>query len=196
MGRSPRLQAAGVYYHVTARGNARGPVFDDDADREGFVGFFARTLQHTAWVCLAWVLMGNHFHMVVHTPLANISRGMQLLCGGYARWYNRRHKRVGHLFQSRFHAEIIEWDGHLLEACRYVVLNPCRAGLCDDPAGWQWSSFAATAGLPGAIAPSLVDTDTVLGLFARDRDWARTRYQRFVREGMRELPGEGGRALC
>jgi hypothetical protein len=127
--------------------------------------------------------MTNHFHLVVQVPLCGLSEGMRLLNGGFARRMNARHGRVGHLFQNRFGAKAIKDDSHLREACRYIVLNPVRAGMCERPEQWRWSSYRACAGL--ALAPSFLAVDALLGLFARRPRRARKEYRTFVRDGVR-----------
>ena len=126
--------------------------------------------------------MTNHYHLIVRTPGPTISAGMHRLNGEYARWFNRRHGHEGHLFQDRFHSEVIETDRHLLEASRYVVLNPVRAGIVPTPALWIWSSYLPTLGIrPSHEGPA---TDDLLEYFSeRDLSAARRTYQSFVDDG-------------
>ena len=123
-----RLQFPGAVYHLTSRGNARQKVFFTDADRELFLKTLTRVVRRYDWVCHAYCLMANQFHLLVETPKANLSIGMRQLNGIYAQSFNRRHNRTGHLFQGRFKAILVERESHLLELCRYVVLNPARNG--------------------------------------------------------------------
>jgi REP element-mobilizing transposase RayT len=123
------------------------PIFVDDADRRMFMAFLARSIHRERWVCLAYCLMANHYHLIVQLTDSNLSRGMQQLNWLHALRFNERHGHVGHLFDSRFRSRTIETTDHLLTALAYVALNPVRAGLCVDPAEWPWSSFRATAGL-------------------------------------------------
>src|SRR5687767_13788050 len=129
MARPLRIEFAGALYHVTARGNARMPIFDDDADRRNFLSVLEQVLDRSGWLLHAYCLMGNHYHLMVETMQANLSAGMRQLNGVYTQRFNRRHERVGHLFQGRFKAILVERDSYLLELCRYVVLNPVRAGM-------------------------------------------------------------------
>jgi putative transposase len=146
----------------------------------------AGTVRTHKWRCLAYCLMTNHYHLVVGTPVANISAGMHRLNGEYARWFNRRHGHFGHLFEDRFHSGVIETDGYLLEACRYVLLNPVRAGIVRTPAEWSWSSYGATL---TRSQPHVVAVDALLGLFgAGDAETAARRFKEFVDDG---LPGHG-----
>jgi hypothetical protein len=126
--------------------------------------------------------MDNHYHLVVETPDGNLSIGMRQLNGIYTQAYNRRHRRVGHLFQGRFKAILVEKEGYLLEVCRYVVLNPVRARAVDRPSRWKWSSYGGTAGMSQAHAA--LTTDWILEQFGRRRREAERRYREFVKEGI------------
>src|ERR1044071_3112449 len=128
MARPLRLEFPGAIYHLTSRGNARHKVFFTDADRELFLKTLTGVVRRYDWVCHAYCLMADHYHLLVETPKANLSIGMRQLNGMYTQAFNRRHKRVGHLFQGRFTAILVEKESHLLELCRYIVLNPARNG--------------------------------------------------------------------
>jgi putative transposase len=130
------------------------------------------------WSVAAYVLMTNHFHLLIETPEANLSRGMQWLAGAYAMWFNRRHGRSGHLFQGRFHSFLIDRDEYFAEVLRYVVLNPVRAKLVAHPADYRWSSYRATAGL--TATPEWLDTSAALAAFATARGSAEIEYAAFV----------------
>lgn len=177
MARPLRLELAGGVYHVTARGNARGRIVEDDADRRAFLDGLDRACSRFGWLCLAYCLMDNHFHLLLETPKPNLARGMRQLNGTYAQTFNRRHGRVGHLLQGRYGALLIERGEHLLAVVRYVVRNPIRAGLCSQPTDWRWSSYRATLGLapPGPLA-----LDSLLTHFGQTRTRARERYREFV----------------
>jgi putative transposase len=156
MSRPLRIEAAGLTYHVTARGNGRMTIYLDDADRLEFLRLLAKVVREREWLCHAYCLMGTHYHAVVATVNANLSSGMRQLNGDYARWWNDRHGHVGHVFQGRFNAQIVEDDTYLITACTYDVLNPVRAGLAVLPEEWRWSSYRATAGLeavPAFLSP-------------------------------------------
>ena len=191
MARQLRLQFPGAVYHLTSRGNAGQAIYLDDDDRARFLDLLGREVEQQRWRCHAYCLMDNHYHLLVETPEANLSRGMGRLNMAYAQGFNRRHERAGHLFQGRYKAIVVEKDSHLLELCRYLVLNPVRAGLVDSPMAWPWSSYRATASTKGT--PDWLTTRWVLRHFdARpfdahpfDADGTRARraYRRFVREG-------------
>jgi REP element-mobilizing transposase RayT len=141
-----------------------------------------------AWQCFAYCLMGNHYHLVIATPEPNISAGMHRLNGGYARWFNRVQGHQGHLFEDRFHSELVQRDAHLLQACRYVVLNPVRAGLVAEPADWPWSSYRAT--VDATAGSKMVASTELLELFGSDALSARRTFVEFVRDG---APTNGSR---
>jgi hypothetical protein len=126
--------------------------------------------------------MENHYHLIIDTPDGNLSIGMRQLNGIYTQRFNKRHGRVGHLFQGRFKGILIQKDSHLLEVCRYVVLNPIRAAKVQRPGEWIWSSYGATAGSTKPH-PCLV-TDWVLSQFSLRRKMAEARYRRFVTDGI------------
>jgi REP element-mobilizing transposase RayT len=177
MARPLRIQFPGALYHVTSRGNARQPVYRDDRDRRSFLGLLGEAVERFGWQCHAYCLMENHYHLVIQTPEPNLSRGMRHLNGVYSQRFNHRHERVGHLFQGRFHAVLVEREAHLFELARYVVLNPVRAGLVPDPTDYPWSSLRATLGL--TRAPSWLQVEPLLRHFH-----STTRYREFVNEGL------------
>jgi len=170
-------------YHVTARGNAGQTIYLNDKDRRRFLELYAEVSDRLRWLCHAYCLMRNHYHFVIETSAANLSKGMQQLNSSYAQWFNRRHNRHGHLFQGRFKAIIVQRGSYLLELARYVVLNPQRASLVRDASHWPWSSYQATSGM--APAPSWLTTDWILSHFGSTRDSAINAYRAFVAEGMR-----------
>jgi len=158
-------------------------VFRDDLDRERFLAVLSRTVELFRWRLHAYVLMGNHYHLLLETPEPTLSRGMRQLNGVYTQAFNRAHRRVGHLFQGRFKAILVEKEAHLLELCRYVVLNPVRAGLVRSAKDWRWSSYGATAGL--VSAPAWLETGWTLEQFGKGRARSLQGYRRFVAEGVR-----------
>ncbi len=183
MSRPLRLEFPGALYHLTARGDRREPIFEDDDDRHALLEVLARGLDRFDAACFAYCLMGNHYHFVLQTRHANLSRLMRHVNGVYTQAYNRRHGKVGHLFQGRFKAIVVDRDAYFLEVCRYVDLNPVRARLVDRPRAWRWSSYRAHAGL--ANAPPWLDSQTLhrqLAPHAWRRDGPR-RYTEFVAEG-------------
>jgi putative transposase len=182
MPRRPRFQAPGAIYHLTSRGTEGRDIFLDDLDRRRFLSVLEKVVLERDWTCGAYCLMTNHFHVLVQTPNADLAAGMHRLNSVHANYFNRRHDHTGHLFQSRYYSEVIVHESHLLEVCRYIVLNPVRAGLCRRPGWWPWSSYRATAGY--VSPPKFLAVDWVLGQFATTRRRAALRYVEFVAEGL------------
>jgi putative transposase len=172
--------ADGSIFHVTARGNRRQLIFLDSGDRLLFLELLARTVTRFGWLCHAYCLMGNHFHLVIETPVFNLSEGMQRLNGRFAQLFNVRRELDGHLFQGRFHSERIETDAHLLSSVRYDDLNPVRAGLVGDPAAWPWSSHRAASGLEPP--PPFLAVTRVWRYFHADDRRASAAYRGFVED--------------
>jgi putative transposase len=150
MGYVPRIEVPYGYYHVATRGNNKRSIYADDRDRELFLLLLRRVARRYGWSFYAYCLMGNHYHLVMQIAESGISRGMCELNTGFALTYNSRHSRINHLFGRRFWSELITSDAYLLEACRYAVQNPVRAGFCGACEAWEWSSYRATVGLAPA----------------------------------------------
>lgn len=182
MARPLRIQRPDLTYHVTARGNARGRIFVDDVDRCRFLEILAETAASHALMIHSYCQMENHYHLVFTTTRANLSTALRRQNGVYAQWWNRRHKRCGHVFQSRFFAQVVERDEYLLEACRYVVLNPVRANIVLRPEQWPWSNYRATIGL--APHPSFLNDGDLLAKFGsvggEEVDSTRRAFRSFV----------------
>ncbi len=189
MSSPPRIQFPGAIYHVTSRAVDGACLFLDDRDDESFLLRLSRVVARSRWILHAYCLMTNHYHLLLTTPEPNLARGMQLLNGGYAISFNRRHGRRGHLFERRYSSTPIESERHLLEGARYIVLNPVRAGVATAPADSRWTSYHATAGL--APAPSLLKLDWLLGQFSEERRRAQQRYRAFIDEGAPAASLEG-----
>ena len=186
MARPLRIELSGGLYHVTSRGDRREAIYLDDADRDYWLALLGQVCGRFNWVCHAYCLMDNHYHIVVETVEGNLSKGMRHLNGVYTQYVNRSHSRVGHVFQGRYKAILVEKDNYLLELSRYVVLNPVRAGMVKDISRWPWSSYSATVG--ATIAPQWLQADWVLSQFSKQRKRAIGKYKDFVREGV-GLPG-------
>jgi putative transposase len=182
MARPLRIEFAGALYHITARGDRREPIYEDDEDRHSFLDVLGTVTEDFNWLCHAYCLMGNHYHLLVETPEGNLAKGMRQLNGLYTQRSNRRHRRVGHLFQGRYQAILVDKDSYLLELCRYVVLNPVRAGMVKTPGQWPWSSHRAMLGVQGS--PQWLSVEALLAHFGRGLSSAREHYKRFVAQGM------------
>ena len=181
MARPLRLEYAGALYHVTARGNHQEDIYEDDDDRLAFLSVFEDVCQRYNWVCHAYCLMSNHYHLLIETPDANLSKGMRQLNGVYTQSFNRNHKRVGHLFQGRYKAILVEKDNYLLELSRYIVLNPVRATMVRSAREWPWSSYRAMVGQ--IKNPAFLEVNWVLSAFGKRKKNAITAYKKFIAEG-------------
>ena len=186
MARPLRIQFSGALYHVISRGNARGRIVLDEADREKRLDWLRRTVETYGWHLHAYAQMGNHEHLFLETPEANLAAGMQYLNGSYTSYFNRRHRRCGHLFQGRYRGHLIEEEGHYLEVSRYIHLNPVRARLVERPECWPWSSYPGYQAARRSL--SWVSYDRVLAEFGKDAPTARRRYAAFVRAGIGDPP--------
>jgi len=180
MARPLRLEFAGALYHLTARGNAQAIIFIDDADRHLFLDLLGKEIAQQRWRCFAYCLMDNHYHLLIETPEPNLVAGMRRFNGAYTQAFNRRHARVGHLFQGRYKSIVVDKESYGLELCRYLVLNPVRAGMVKWPEQWRWSSYRATIGKTSI--PAWLDAMWVLGQFGELNP--RDAYEQFVRQGV------------
>jgi putative transposase len=186
MARKPRIHVPGGVYHVMLRGNGGQNIFSSDEDRCHLYLLLQEGTERFGYRVHGFCLMTNHLHLAIQVSDIPLSCGMQNLAFRYTRWVNRREGRVGHLFQGRYKAILVERDTYLLELVRYIHLNPLRAGLVDDPRRYPWSGHCAYI---GAETLPWLTTQWVLGQFARRVDTARRRYDAFVREGV----GDGHR---
>lgn len=181
MSRPLRIEFAGALYHVTSRGDGQEDIYLDDGDRELFLEVLGEVSGRLNWTPHAYCLMGNHYHLLLETPDGNLSKGMRHLNGVYTQRFNRKHKRVGHVFQGRYKAIIVQKQTYLLELARYIVLNPVRARMVRSAKDWPWGSYRATAGM--ADVPLWLATDWILSAFSDKRSEAAERYKAFVAEG-------------
>ena len=192
MPRQPRLDAPDTLHHVMVRGLERRAIFRDDADRAEFVARLAALAAAGALTVYAWALLSNHAHLLVRTGTRPLARSMRSLLTGYAGAFNRRHKRVGHLFQNRYKSIVVEEEPYLLELVRYLHLNPLRAQVVPDLrrlARFPWTGHSA---LLGAVPRSWQDTQTILAQFGPTPRRARHAYHTFVAAGI--PPGPPPRA--
>jgi REP element-mobilizing transposase RayT len=182
MARPLRIELFGGLYHVTSRGDRREDIYFSDADREAWLALLEKVCSRYNWVCHAYCLMSNHYHLVIETPEGNLAQGMRQLNGVYTQIVNRAYGRVGHVFQGRYKAILVEKDSYLLELARYVVLNPLRAGMVGDVGDWPWSSYQAMIGQ--VPPPTWLRTDWLLGQFGQQQNRAMANYVDFVRDGV------------
>ena len=183
MVRPLRIEYPGAVYHVTSRGDRREPIAKDDLDRSLFLEIVGQAVQRFDARVWAYCLMGNHYHLVLQTREANLSRLMRQINGVYTQSFNRRHRLSGHLFQGRFKAILVDRDSYLLEVCRYVDLNPVRARMAKRPDAYGWSSYRALAGL--ASVPDWLDAQPLYDQIApgKSAERAARKYVEFVAQG-------------
>lgn len=181
MARPLRLEFSGALYHVTSRGDRQEDIFLCDADRQEWLEVLGTVCDRFNWIVHAFCQMTNHYHLLVETVDGNLSQGMRQLNGLYTQRFNRRHRMVGHLFQGRYKAILVQKEAYLLELTRYVVLNPLRAHMVNDLDEWQWSSYPIVT--KHNSAPLWLDTDWLLNQFGHERDQAIQRYREFVMSG-------------
>jgi len=184
MPRAKRIHYEGAVYHVTSRGNERRKIVMDDADRWMFVRLLGEMVEENEVICHAWVLMDNHYHLLLETPSANLSSAMKHLNAFYTQKFNKKHHRVGHLFQGRYKSIAVEKETYLKELCRYLVLNPVRARMVKHPKEWKWRSYRATVGLEKP--ESWLEVDWILGQFGKERKTAQKGYAVFVEDGINQ----------
>ena len=184
MARPLRIEFASALYHVTSRGDRQEDIYLNDTDREAFLDVLSEVCNRFNWVVHAYCLMTNHYHLLIETPDANLSQGMRQLNGVYTQTFNRQHKRVGHVFQGRYKAILVQKESYLLELARYIVLNPVRAHMVRAAKDWPWSSYRATAGINEAIYG--LHVDWILSSFAVRKTTAIERYKKFVAEGNKQ----------
>ncbi|MDI1294244.1 MAG: transposase [Methylobacter sp.] len=181
MARPIRIEYAGALYHITSRGNAREAIFFTDEDRLSFLKILQDQCRTINWLCHAYCLMDNHYHLLIETPDGNLSKGMRQLNGVYTQTFNRHHNRVGHVFQGRYKGILVEKEAYLLELCRYIVLNPVRAQMVRSAKEWPWSSYCSTAGY--VEQDELLTSDWILASFAKNKTAAQIKYREFISQG-------------
>ena len=182
MARPLRIEYDGAVYHGTSRGNAKKLIFKDDEERGIFLEILHEVNKRYNWMCHAYCLMNNHYHLVIETPDGNLSKGMRQLNGVYTQAFNKRHESVGHIFQGRYKAILIQKESHLLKVSRYVELNPVRAGIVKEPEGWEWSSYKAFVGTEKPHPCHT--TGWILSQFGTRKKQAEKKYKKFIDAGI------------
>jgi putative transposase len=178
MSRPIRIQFENAFYHITSRGNRQSDIFLSNNDRRLFQEILKTTVSDAHWICHAFCLMGNHYHLLIETPDANLSAGMRQLNGIYTQSFNRKNQRTGHVFEGRFDSRLVQKDAYLLAVARYVVQNPVRAGIVTHPGSYPWSSYLPTAAETNWVP--FLTREFILSQFADDESRARIEYRAFV----------------
>ncbi|HAK50833.1 MAG TPA: addiction module toxin RelE [Gammaproteobacteria bacterium] len=182
MSRPVRIEFPGAIYHITSKGSKGQTIFRDREDRAVFLNTLDNVVSRFSWLVHSYVLMDEHFHLVVEIPEANLSKGMRQLNGVYTQHFNRRHDEDGPIFQGRFKSVLFEKSSYLLPVCRHVVLNPVRVGAPSQLNRYRWSSFRATAGY--AKTPSFLHTSDLLAGFSKREKVSRRKFREYVGEGI------------
>lgn len=181
MARPLRIEFPGANYHLTARGNAQADIYLNDKDRLTFLDLIGQVCERFNWCCHAYCLMTNHYHLLIETGDANLSKGMRHLNGIYTQIFNRTYRRVGHVFQGRYKAILVDKDTYLLEAVRYVLLNPVRAQMTKTAGQYHWSSYRAM--IDKTTPPDWLGRDWILSQFAGHRKIAQQKFIQFIKAG-------------
>ena len=184
MTRPLRIQYPGAFFHITSRGNRRRTIFHDALDCESFLRQLKTCVVRYRWKCISYCLMRNHYHLLVQIQEENLSEGMRDLNGPYAQSFNARHDDVGSVFQARYGGQLVQDEGYLRAAARYIALNPVRAGLTMRPEAYEWSSYGA---LEGGCDAAFVDPRPLLELLDADDGRARHAFAEMV-HGPNVLP--------
>ncbi|WP_133129037.1 transposase [Legionella nagasakiensis] len=182
MARPLRIEYPGAVYHVTSRGDRKENIYLSDKDKQNFLTLLDKVCERHSWYCHAYCLMSNHYHLLLETPNANLSKGMQYLNGVYTQHFNKIYNHVGHVFQGRFKAILVEKNSYLLELARYIVLNPVRANLVSTPSEWKWSSYLATCG--EAKIPPWLTVSWLQEFFKNSASGSIEKYKQFVNDGL------------
>lgn len=182
MSRPLRIEYEGAFYHITARGNERKEIFKDDKDKDAMLDILQKLSIPRSINIYAYVLMTNHYHLLIETMNANLVRFMHAFQTTYTQGYNKRHRRVGHLFQGRYKALLVEKNEYLLELTRYIHLNPVRARIVKSPEQFKYSSYCHYMGLEKS---NIINPDFLLDQFnSKDKRKAILQYRDFVEEGI------------
>jgi len=196
MPRKARIDAPGALHHIIIRGIEQRQIFRDDRDRDQFLQRLADILTDTDTPCYAWALMLNHLHLLLKTGLTPIAVIMRRLLTGYAVYFNRRHRRHGHLFQNRYKSILCQEEPYFRELVRYIHLNPLRAKLVKDPKGLDKYAYGGHSAVVGEVKRDWQQVDYVLGFFGKRKSKARKAYRHFIEQGVNqgrryELTGGG-----
>jgi len=182
VGRPLRIEYPGSLYHITSRGNEKKDIFLDNNDRIKFLDILEDYHDRHGILIHSYVLMDNHYHLILETPKGNLLKVMHGINSGYTGYFNRRHGRVGHLFQGRYKGILVDKDAYLLELSRYVHLNPMKAKIVDNPELYEWSSYPAYIGKKKE--KRWMEYSWVLSKFGKDKSASRRNYRKYIEEAL------------
>lgn len=196
MPRKPRIDYEGAIHHVITRGNERRVIFIDKDDKEEFLSRLSKGIEVTGCECYAWVLMPNHFHLMIRTGYKPLSNLMRRLLTGYAIYFNGKHKRRGHLYQNRYKSILCEEDNYFLELVRYIHLNPVRAKIVKTLGELDKYPWCGHSSITGKKIREFQNKKEVLNWFDSKKEQSLLKYKKFMQEGMKigyrdELMGGG-----
>jgi len=177
MARPLRIEYEGALYHITARGNERRKIYFAESDYEKFKQYIVEAKEKHDCIIHCYVLMGNHYHLIIETSRANLSRVMHFINGAYTTYINVKRKRSGHLFQGRYKAIVIDADSYLLELSRYIHLNPVRAGIVENPGEYPYSSYKSYI---TKNKESMITRDLILEMLSKQKGGVKKRYRAYV----------------
>ena len=180
MSRPLRILYAGAFYHVTARGNEKKSIFKNDRDYEKFLSYIEAAVERYGAVINAYYLMSNHYHLLVQTPRANLPEVMKYINGSYTSYINTKRQSVGHLFQGRYKAILIDADSYAQELSRYIHLNPVRAEIVSKPEEYRWSSYQCYTGKEKS--PKWLTMQFILDCFDEQTSIGQRKYREFVED--------------
>ncbi len=183
MARPLRIEYEGAFYHVTSRGNERKRIFSAKADYKQFKRYLKKAQEKYGCRLHSYVLMSNHYHLIIETPEGNLGKVMQYINGSYTNFFNRRRRRSGHLFQGRYKAILVDVDSYLLQLSRYIHLNPVRAGKVEQPEAYPYSSYHSFISKKGE---EIITQDLIWGMISKDRRYGPSRYRSFVQGALGE----------
>jgi putative transposase len=183
MGRPLRIEYAGALYHITSRGNERKKIFLEDGDRKKFLEILEDYHDRYGILIHSYVLMDNHYHLILETPKGNLLKVMHGLNGRYTGYFNRKYGRVGHLFQGRYRGIVIDKDSYLVPLSRYVHLNPVRARVVERPEHYRWSSYRGYIGREKES--TWAEYSWILSQFGRQRNGAGRKYKEYIEEALK-----------
>jgi REP element-mobilizing transposase RayT len=181
MARPLRIEYPGAFYHATSRGNERKKIFAAKSDHSRFKRYLKEAQKKYGYLLHGYILMPNHYHLIIETPEGNLSKVMQFINGSYTNYFNRRTRRSGHLFQGRYKAILVDVDNYLLELSRYIHLNPVRAGIAAKPEDYPQSSYKSFISKKGE---EILSRELIWGMISKDKRYAPRRYRLFVERGL------------